>query len=297
MPSSPSILSPAELAALARGRHSDPFAVLGPHDARLDGKDGVIVRAFRPLAASMHVRLWPDTERHEMTRVESEGLFEVFLAGARRATLDYRLVATWTDGSEFEWDDPYRYGPVLTDFDLHLLGEGTHVRAYDRLGARVIVHGEQPGVHFAVWAPNAQRVSVVGDWNGWDGRVHPMRALRPSGLWEIFLPALATGDRYKFEIVGPHGQLVLKADPYGRRFEPPPLTASVVWQDPGYAWQDEAWMAARPGHGAWQARPMSIYEVHLGSWQHEHGRPLTYREMAERLVPYARDSSASRTSS
>jgi 1,4-alpha-glucan branching enzyme len=289
MPFTSSSLRPVEVAAIARGLHTDAFAVLGPHDARVDGRDGVVVRTFRPFAAHMHVRLWPDTERHEMTRVEPEGLFEVFLAGARRATLDYRLVATWTDGSELEFDDPYRYGAVLNDFDLHLLGEGTHVRAYDRLGARVVSHGEARGVHFAVWAPNARRVSVVGDWNGWDGRVHPMRALRPSGLWEIFLPELGAGDRYKFEIVGAHGELVLKADPYGRRFEAPPLTASVVWEDPGYAWQDEGWMAERPAQGAWQARPMSIYEVHLGSWQHDQGRPLTYRELADRLVPYARD--------
>lgn len=289
MPSLQSSLAPDELAALARGLHADPFAVLGPHEARVDGKDGVIVRAFRPFAAHLHVRLWPDTERHEMTRVDPEGVFEVFLAGARRATLDYRLVATWTDASEVEWDDPYRYGPVLTDFDLHLLGEGTHVRAYDRLGARVMSHGEQRGVHFAVWAPNARRVSVVGDWNGWDGRVHAMRALEPSGLWEFFLPALGPGDRYKFEVVGPHGELVLKSDPYARRSETPPLTASVVWEDPGYTWQDDAWMTSRPALGAWQAQPMSIYEVHLGSWQQEHGRTLTYREMADRLVPYVRD--------
>ena len=141
MPSSESTLLPAELVALARGLHADPFAVLGPHDTRVDGKDGVVVRTFRPYAAEVHVRLSPDTERHPMTRVEPEGVFEVFLSGERASTLDYRLVVTWTDGAEQELDDPYRLGPVLSDFDLHLLGEGTHVRAYDRLGARVVSHG------------------------------------------------------------------------------------------------------------------------------------------------------------
>ncbi len=169
-------------------------------------------------------------------------------------------------GHAFTIDDPYRYGPVLTDFDLHLLAEGTHFRAWDRLGARPITLGIRAGVHFAVWAPSARRVSVVGDFNGWDGRVLPMRK-RTGGYWEIFVPDLGVGDCYKFEVAGADGSVVLKADPFGRYFETPPRTASVVWNAEGYEWGDAAWMKARPARNKWCERPMSIYEVHLGSWR------------------------------
>jgi 1,4-alpha-glucan branching enzyme len=217
-------------------------------------------------------------------------VFEAFVPRITREALDYQLRITWGDGSEVEIDDPYRYGSVLTEFDQHLFGEGTHVRAFDRLGARPMVHGIRAGVHFAVWAPNARRVSVVGDFNGWDGRVHPMRLLVPSGIWEIFLPNLGVGDRYKFEVVTSHNQLVLKADPCGRYFEIPPRTASIVWTDAGYEWGDAEWMAERRGRGMWVRSPMSIYEVHLGSWRrHGDGQPLSYRELADALVPYVRE--------
>ena len=197
---------------------------------------------------------------------------------------------TWSDGSRSELDDPYRDGPVITDFDLHLLGEGTHHRVYDTLGARPITHGVREGVHFAVWAPNARRVSVVGDWNDWDGRVHPMRALRPGGYWEIFLRGLGLGDCYKFEVIGADGQRVLKADPCGRYFETPPRTASVVWSRAPYAWRDAGWMDARGGEGGWLRKPMSVYEVHLGSWQRgADGALLSYRDLAARLVPYVKE--------
>ena len=136
-----------------------------------------------------------------MVRLHDEGVFEAFLLATSRDTFDYRLAIEAQDGTVVEIDDPYRYGPVLTAFDQHLFAEGTHVRSFDRLGARPMVHGIRAGVHFAVWAPNARRVSVVGDFNGWDGRVHPMRRLVTSGLWEIFLPDLGVGDRYKFEVL------------------------------------------------------------------------------------------------
>ena len=143
-------------------------------------------------------------------------------------------------------DDPYRYGPVLTDFDLHLLGEGTHFQAFDKLGARRITHGIRDGVHFAVWAPNARRVSVVGDFNAWDGRVHPMRALRPGGYWEIFIPDLGIGDPYKFEIIGAGGLPVLKADPCGRYFERRPTPRRSSGTAAATQWQDDDWMADPP---------------------------------------------------
>jgi 1,4-alpha-glucan branching enzyme len=191
-----------------------------------------------------------------------------------------------------ELDDPYRYGRVLSDFDLHLFGEGTHLRAFEKLGAHRIHVGSTIGVHFAVWAPNAARVSVVGDFNGWDGRVHAMRFLSPNGVWEIFVPDLPDGEKYKFEIRTGTGALVKKSDPFGFAFEVPPQSASIVHDISHYEWRDEAWMTARATHHEWLAEPMSIYEVHLGSWARvpEKGaRFLTYRELASRLVSYAKE--------
>ena len=287
----PSTLPPHDIDALVQGVHADPFAVLGPHAT----KGGLAIRVCRPHAKTVEVIGSDEPEGSsrrapEMTRLHPEGLFEVVIPGADREGFDYRLRITWTDGRMSEVDDPYRYGPVLTDFDIHLLGEGTHHRVHETLGARPITHGIRDGVHFAVWAPNAWRVSVVGDWNGWDGRVHPMRAIRPGGYWEIFVPDLGPGDRYKFEVIGADRQRVLKADPCGRYFETPPLTASIVCSRDTYAWGDAAWMAARAGEGRWRRKAMSVYEVHLGSWRRSaDGRLLTYREMAAQLVPYVKE--------
>ena len=179
---------------------------------------------------------------------------------------------------------------MLTSFDLHLLGEGTHFQAFEKLGSRVIEHDGVSGVHFAVWAPNARRINVVGDFNSWKGDAHPMRALDQSGYWETFVPGLAQGANYKFEVFGADGRTVLKADPCARYFEVPPRTASIVWSSGSYQWHDETWMAARRGRDQWKRQPMSVYEVHLGSWQRSPGGTLhSYREMAERLVPYVKD--------
>jgi 1,4-alpha-glucan branching enzyme len=272
----PSTLPRPDLEAVVRGMHRDPFAVLGPHET----DEGLVIRVFRPDAQAVA----------GFERVHPEGFFEKTLRGATREAHDYQLRVTWNDGTTSEVDDPYRYGPVLTDFDIHLLAEGTHIEAFNKLGARPITHGIRDGVHFAVWAPNAQRVSVVGNFNGWDGRVHPMRAIRPGGYWEIFLPGLAHGDPYKYEIIGADGERFLKSDPYGRYFEQPPRTASVVWDHRDYRWQDAEWLRQRGTAGQWRRRPMSIYEVHLGSWQRApDGAVLTYREMAERLVPYVKE--------
>ena len=281
------VLSAAEIDQLVKGRHPDPFAVLGPHEVT----DGLAIRVFRPRAGSVELQAFNGaTTLTPFQRIHPAGLYEIIVAAAARETFDYRLRVVWEDGSSTEIDDPYRYGPVLTSFDLHLLGEGTHFQAFDKLGARCITHGIREGVHFAVWAPNATRVSVVGNFNAWDGRVHPMRALRPGGYWEIFIPELGGGDPYKFEIIGPDGQAVLKSDPCGRYFETPPDTASIVWESSGYAWQDDAWIAERPRLDRWKRRPMSIYEVHLGSWQRTaEGRLHSYREMAQRLVPYVKE--------
>jgi 1,4-alpha-glucan branching enzyme len=182
---------------------------------------------------------------------------------------------------------------VLTDYDLHLFGEGTFLRAFEKLGAHRVTAGGMVGIHFAVWAPNAAQVSLIGDFNGWDGRVHPMRNLGPSGVWEIFIPGLADGEKYKYEIRTRSGAVLKKADPYGVSFEVPPQSASVVRDISNYIWHDAEWMATRDSFNSWLERPMSVYEVHLGSWARvpeDANRFLTYRELADRLVPYVQES-------
>jgi 1,4-alpha-glucan branching enzyme len=182
---------------------------------------------------------------------------------------------------------------VLTDYDLHLFGEGTFLRAFEKLGAHRVTAGGMVGIHFAVWAPNAAQVNLIGDFNGWDGRMHPMRNLGPSGVWEIFIPGLADGEKYKYEIRTRNGALLKKADPYGVSFEVPPQSASVVCDISNYIWHDVEWMATRESFNRWFERPMSVYEVHLGSWARvpeDGNRFLTYRELADRLVPYVQES-------
>jgi 1,4-alpha-glucan branching enzyme len=228
-----------------------------------------------------------------MTKRDPSGLYEARLdAAPSDQAVDYRLRLTFPDGHVLDIDDPYRYGRVLSDFDLHLLGEGAHYRLHEKLGAHRVRIGSTTGVHFAVWAPNAERVSLIGDFNGWDGRVHPMRLLAPAGVWELFIPDLPDGEKYKFEIRTKAGALLKKSDPFGVAFEAPPQSASVVRDISGYTWRDEAWMAARRARGAWLDQPMTFYEAHLGSWARvpeEGDRFLTYREMATRLVPYVKD--------
>src|SRR5207237_5706257 len=270
------------LDALAGARHADPFSILGPH--RLD-RGGVVVRALRPAAESIVViGQGPDVQ---MMRAHAGGIFEAAFPQDSQI-FDYRLRITYPDGSTEEIDDPYRYGRIIGDYDLYLFGEGKHTRIYDKLGAHLLRIGNSDGVHFAVWAPNAERVSVIGDFNGWDGRVHAMRYLGASGVWEIFIPGAHEPQRYKFEIRSrAHGEVLLKADPFGFAFEMPPLSASIVSR-PEYRWGDAAWFAERAACNTWLDKPMSTYEVHLGSWARvpeQNGRYLTYRELAARLIP------------
>ena len=274
--------------AVAPGRHEDPFGTLGPHLDQVTG--GIVLRALQPAARTIDVRLMATGDLRPMRRRDRNGLFELALPGDRIP--DYRLRITYTSGQVIEIDDPYRYGRILTEFDLHLFGEGTHLRAFEKFGAHRLVVGTTVGVHFAVWAPNADRVSLIGDFNGWDGRVHVMRLLAPAGVWEIFIPDLADGEKYKFEIRTKAGHLLNKTDPFGVAFEAPPRTASVVRDISRYQWGDQSWMTGRRECKGWLDRPMAIYEVHLGSWARapEDGdRFLTYREMAHRLVPYVKD--------
>jgi 1,4-alpha-glucan branching enzyme len=276
--------------ALVAGRYADVFAVLGPHPVEGDGDAaGVVIRACHPAAREVEVVRRDRDGTRRMDRRHPEGVFEAFFEG-EPAIFDYHLRVTYATGETREIDDPYRYGRVLRDFDLHLLGEGKLLRAYDHLGAHLVTVGDATGVHFAVWAPTAERVSVVGDLNGWDGRVHPMRSLGSSGVWEIFVPGLDEGERYKFEVRSRKGgTLLLKADPYGFAFEVPPLSAAITRRLDRYEWRDRDWLSDRAANGAWLSRPMAIYEVHLGSWARagEEGElHLTYRDLADRLVPY-----------
>jgi 1,4-alpha-glucan branching enzyme len=279
----------AIIKALVRGEHGDPFAVLGPHALSDDRSSRVVIRAMLPRADRIVVLpADPGLSPQPMTRIHPAGLFESVFAD-RKEPFAYQLEVRDGDGMVRRCEDPYRFPSMLSDFDLHLLGEGTHYRAYQKLGAHLETLEGVAGVRFAVWAPNARRVSVVGDWNGWDGRVHPMRLHPGNGLWEIFIPGLGVNALYKYEILSAHGgPVTLKTDPVAFAFEvATPPTASVV-TDLAYAWDDAEWMASRAARNSLDA-PLSIYEVHLGSWMRvpeEGNRSLTYRELGERLAAY-----------
>ncbi len=276
-----------EIAQIVRAEHGDPFHVLGMHRVEVQGKAGVAVRAFLPHALNAWVARGPGgSEAVPLQRIHADGFFEAVFSGETNL-FAYRLRTE--DGGLHEFEDPYRFPPVLSDFDLHLLAEGTHHRSYERLGAHVTEMGGVRGVAFAVWAPNAQRVSVVGNFNWWDGRRHPMRVRGASGIWEIFIPGLREGDLYKFEIKGRYfNYLGVKTDPYGFFAELRPRTASIVYDLNRYKWNDQVWMAERPSRQA-LAAPITIYEVHLGSWRRSHadGSVLNYRELAGQLADYA----------
>jgi 1,4-alpha-glucan branching enzyme len=273
-------LDRGELDVLLEGAHTDPHHALGAHPLAPDGP--WVVRALQPAVEA--VALVANGAPVPMTRVHPGGLFEVEVGEPPPA--GYRLEWTYPDGNRLSVGDPYRFSPTLGSVDLHLIGEGRHERLWEALGARMMRHEGVDGVAFSVWAPNARAVRLVGDFNGWDGRVHPMRNLAHSGVWELFLPHVGAGTRYKYEIVGADGRLVLKADPLARAAEIPPSTASVVaeW---AHEWHDQAWMAQRASQ-PFDGR-LSIYEVHLGSWRRnslEGNRSLTYRELATELADH-----------
>ena len=280
-------LSVEAIEALVQGRHRDPFAVLGPHVVRQDGRPVLVIRAFRPGMAKAWIIPQHEGVAHAgMGQIHPAGLFEAEFPGYE-IPFPYRVRWAGPDGDEFEVEEAYRFPPALGDMDLYLLGEGTHYRAYEQMGAHAVTLDGVPGVRFAVWAPNANRVSVVGDFNGWDGRIHSMRLHPGNGVWELFVPGLGPGAIYKFEILPPFGPPMLKADPYAFAFEAPPRTASVV-ADLTYGWNDSEWMATR-GVRHRQDAPLAIYEVHLGSWRrvHEEGnRFLSYRELAQQLAEH-----------
>jgi 1,4-alpha-glucan branching enzyme len=278
---------------LLEGRHENPFELLGPHEVSLGGRRALAVRAYLP-----HSRqAWVLESAHEgaprpMRRIHPSGLFEaVCPAPAHGDALPrYMIQSADQAGTKTIMHDPYSFPHLLTDYDLHLLNEGTHWHAYNRLGAQVRKIDEVEGVNFAVWAPNATSVSVVGDFNRWDGRRHPMRKHIPSGFWELFIPNLGEGTLYKYQIR--HGGHVFeKADPFGFAAEVPPRIASQVVDLTRHHWHDAEWLARRR-ETDWLRQPLSFYEVHLGSWRRPGDDPtrwLSYRDLAHQLVEYCQE--------
>lgn len=272
-----------ELEVFLAGAHSDPFRVLGPH--RLG--DDLIVRVFRPDARE--VSIIPPAGMTEIVaeRLHPDGFFQAALPDAKR-DCEYRVRVTRWDGSEQVTRDPYCYGTIMGEMDLHLFSEGNHLEIYEKFGAHLRTIDGDAGVYFAVWAPNAQRVSVVGDFNAWDGRINPMRKLLGSGVWELFLTDVKEGAHYKFEIRTPAGALLLKSDPFAFFNQHGLQTSSLVYNLERYTWSDADWMESRRTKTLHRS-PMSIYEVHLGSWQRkaeEDNRPLSYLELSDTLLPY-----------
>jgi 1,4-alpha-glucan branching enzyme len=274
-----------EVSRFVSGLHSDPFRVLGPHKIG----DDLEIRVFRPDARSIEVVLDREPDKPiAAERIDQEGFFCITIPGAQR-DVPYRLRIVKPDGSEEFNRDAYQYGPILGDVDLHLFSEGQHWKIYEKFGAHLRTIGDATGVYFAVWAPTAERVSVVGDFNDWDGRVNPMRKLLSAGVWELFLPGIKQGAHYKFGIRTQTGAVLLKSDPFAFFNQPGKLTASLVYDLERYTWSDADWMEARQEKN-WPQSPISIYEVHLGSWRRKEGnQQLTYLELADTLLPYVVD--------
>ena len=269
----------AEIEALATGRHNNPFAFLGLHR----GKSGRVVRTLQPGAKAVDLVDGKGNTLAPMRRIHDIGLFEAPMPARRRR---YALKVTWQSGDIQLTEDPYRFPSTLGEMDLYLLGEGSDKNVYRKLGAHPKTVDGIDGTRFAVWAPNASRVSVVGDFNSWDGRRHVMRLHPGNGIWEMFLPGVGNGALYKYEITDANGKLLpLKADPYGTLHEPPPGNSSIVFES-DFDWHDDDWLSAHRAGPKLDA-PTCIYEVHLGSWRRkDDGSYLNYRDLANELVPY-----------
>ncbi len=276
--------SPEEIQAIVEGYHGDPFAFLGPHVV----EGGVIVRAFLPFAKSVAV-VTAVKQVEQMERLHDAGFFAAFFSDWQTA-VSYQFHIVTHAGDAIMADDPYAFSSLLTEFDEYLMAEGTHLHIYEQLGAHIREVNGRTGVLFAVWAPGALRVSVIGRFNQWDGRIHPMRFHQGSGIWEIFIPGLGEGELYKYEIKTRYqGYVVAKSDPVGFFSEMRPKTASIVWDINKYNWSDNDWLAQRAQRNGLNA-PISVYEVHLGSWRLKNGWEwLTYSELAEQLIPYVKE--------
>jgi 1,4-alpha-glucan branching enzyme len=281
------ILTPAELASLSELRHASPHSLLGMH--ALDGRKGLVVRAQVPDA--VRIELVPTHESHRphflLSRLGDTTVFEGTTDLATEIYA-YDLVITDHAGQRRQQRDAYSFLPTLGETDLYLIGEGKHRKLYDVLGAQPRTVDGVRGTSFAVWAPNARRVSVVGSWNRWDGRAHPMRLLGTTGVWEIFIPGVEIGSLYKFELTDSEGRPRLKTDPFGLFFEQPPKNAAIVWDTRRFQWDDAAWLKRR-SETQWLRAPMSIYELHLGSWRKRSAfESWSYRDLAQPLIDYLR---------
>jgi len=261
---------------LMHGENHDPHAILGIHFA--ENAENKVIRLWRPGANQIHFEL--QGQQVEAKKIHAAGLFEYSVPTTITAS-DYRVFHHNGTLSH----DPYAFWPTIGDLDLYLFGKGVHYELYKMLGARLTNHQGVDGVKFAVWAPNAKRVSVVGDFNFWDGRVNPMRSMGSSGVWELFIPGLREGDKYKFEIKSQNNEILLKSDPLAYSSELRPSTASVIAQINRFEWQDQEWIEKRK-QIKFETRPLNIYEVHLGSWKKKDSKFLNYRELAIQLAEY-----------
>ncbi|MCL2286447.1 MAG: 1,4-alpha-glucan branching protein GlgB [Firmicutes bacterium] len=279
-----------ELMQIIEGNHADPHHILGMHGVQLNGEDYTVVRVFNPDAAEVEV-FNPATPnvRHKLEMEHKAGFFSAVLP--KREHFHYKLAFTGHSGQTWESFDPYSFGPIISELDLHLFGQGTHYEIYNKLGATPMTVDGISGVLFAVWAPNAKRVSVIGDFNGWSGLRNPMRMFGSSGLWELFVPGLVDYDKYKFEIASHTGELLRKADPYAFFAELRPGTASMVYDIDGYNWGDAKWVANRKKKAPLDG-PVNVYELHAGSWKRgkDDGESfLSWPELAAELIPYVKD--------
>ncbi|MFH1499515.1 MAG: 1,4-alpha-glucan branching protein GlgB [Verrucomicrobiota bacterium] len=287
------LITQAEIATFTTASNASPHALLGMHPARQGKSAGLVVRAFlRETVECEVVDLTKKTPTaFAMTRLDDAGFFEVFIP-RRKTHFAYQLRATRTNGEIHQFYDPYCFLPTLGEQDLYLFNEGNEHRVYEKLGAHLREIDGVRGVAFAVWAPSAARVSVVGNFNHWDGRYHPMRPLGASGVWELFIPGLGAGELYKFEIFDQQGLIRIKTDPYGTYFEAPPGNASIVCNTRTHVWNDADWMNRRTAQAGNIDRPVSVYEVHVGSWKRkldDANRPYNYRELAPMLADYCLD--------
>jgi 1,4-alpha-glucan branching enzyme len=276
------------MSALFEGTHDNPFELLGPHPIQHEGREAIAVRAYLPDSQQVWVLDPSHSVSRPMRRIHPAGLFEAICPVSEDSNDRYMFRVTNDNGNITTMHDPYSFDSLLTDFDFYLFGQGRHERIYEKLGAQVRTVDGVAGTNFAVWAPNATSVSVVGDFNNWDDRRHHMRKHIPSGIWELFVPDVGAGEKYKLRIRSWNGQTVDKTDPYGFAAELPPRTASIISDLSQYKWNDEPWMEQRRKRDILNA-PISIYEVHLGSWRRSDDRThgwLNYRELAEQLVAY-----------
>lgn len=287
-------ISNEEILGIVFGEHKDPFSVLGYHEFTDDEKIIYVIRVFIPDAIGIIINI-PETNSVQAMQIHPAGFFEARLNTPLKR-MDYQLEVLFDDGSIQTMFDPYSFGTLMSSFDVHLIGEGTEEKLYLKLGAHIKKVGDFEGVYFSVWAPNAKRVSVAGDFNGWNGRQHPMRKLFPSGIWELFIPGLKVGTHYKYEIVFPTGHILMKADPMAFQSELRPRCASIVTDLFSYNWKDNQWLTKRSNKNHFES-PLSIYEVHLGSWKQlppsadnkeadEEIPFLNYRDLAKQLVAY-----------